>query len=140
MRNENGHYIREGEENLVKVRQVGDFKLTEGYLKRDQTPQIRAILTRYGERGVNALTAATPRDSGETARSWYYEVRIRNGRYFIEWKNRNIIDGVPIAIILQYGHATGTGGYVQGVDYINPALRPIFDAIARDICKEVAKR
>lgn len=94
-------------------------------------------LERFGAIGVNALAAATPTETGATASSWYYEIK-RDGRsYSIIWGNSNVVDGRPIAVLLQYGHGTGTGGYVQGRDYINPALRPIFDQIANEAWRAV---
>lgn len=100
------------------------------------------ILERYGQEGVNALRDATPIDSGNTANSWSYEVRrwknARSSGATISWVNSNVVDGVPIAILLQYGHATSSGSWVQGRDYINPALQPIFDKIANDVWKEVS--
>lgn len=96
-------------------------------------------LDRYGREGVAALASATPVDSGLTANSWSYEIVRANGTVTINFKNSNIQNGVPIAIILQLGHATGTGGWVQGRDYINPAVRPIFDRIANDAWREVTK-
>ena len=87
--------------------------------------------------GVQALASATPTDTGLTANSWYYEIERKNGSVSIQFKNFNIQDGVPIAVILQYGHGTGTGGWVEGRDYINPAIQPIFDNIAKNALKEV---
>lgn len=95
------------------------------------------ILSKYGEMGVLALSRATPEDSGETARSWSYEIEKTDSGYRLVWKNSNVNKGVPIAIILQYGHGTRNGGYVQGRDYINPALVPVFDGIAADSWKEM---
>ena len=95
------------------------------------------ILSKYGEMGVFALSRATPEDSGETARSWSYEIEKTDSGYRLVWKNSNVNKGVPIAIILQYGHGTRNGGYVQGRDYINPALVPVFDGIAADSWKEM---
>jgi len=94
-------------------------------------------LEAYGQRGVDALANATPVDSGETANSWTYEVIRKHGYFSIVWSNTHVVEGRPIAILLQYGHATGTGGYVAGRDYINPAIRPIFDQIAADVWKVV---
>lgn len=98
---------------------------------------LEATLRKYGEYGVIALKAATPYDSGKTAESWDYEIQHRGSRSKIIWKNSNINKGVPIAVILQYGHGTGTGGYVQGVDYINPALKPVFQNLADEAWREV---
>lgn len=96
-------------------------------------------LSKYGQLGVDALASATPKDTGKTANSWSYEITKDQGKYTIYWKNTNINDGVPIAIILQYGHGTRNGGYVKGRDYINPALQPIFDQIAEDAWNEVRR-
>lgn len=96
-------------------------------------------LDSYGERGVRALQAATPKESGETARQWAYRITRTGGGTRIEWYNTHEEDGSNIAILLQYGHGTGTGGWVEGRDYINPAMRPIFDEIAKDIWKEVSR-
>jgi hypothetical protein len=97
------------------------------------------ILDRYGKEGVAALASATPSDSGLTARSWYYKITEAKGSIELSFHNSNIQNGVPIAVILQYGHGTGTGGWVQGRDYINPAIQPIFDKIANDAWREVTK-
>ena len=94
-------------------------------------------LEKYAKRGLEALQSNTPVDTGLTRDSWGYEISFTNSYVSIIWTNTNVVDGVPIAIILQYGHATGTGGYVQGRDYINPAIQPIFDEMAEDIWKEV---
>lgn len=96
-------------------------------------------LDRYGREGVAALASATPVDSGLTASSWYYEIKRQNGSATITFKNSNVNKGVPIAIILQYGHGTRNGGWVQGRDYINPAIQPIFDKLAEDAWREVTK-
>ena len=97
-------------------------------------------MDKYGREGVAALSSATPMDTGKTAQSWYYEIENKNGSATLTFYNSNIQDGTPIAIILQYGHATGTGGWVEGRDYINPAIQPIFDKLAADAWKEVTKR
>ena len=97
----------------------------------------RAILDKYGKRGVDALRSATPIDSGLTADSWEYEIEKTANGYGISWNNTNVNKGVKIALLLQYGHGTGTGGFVQGVDYINPALTPIFDELANAAWNEV---
>ncbi len=97
------------------------------------------LLDKYGKDGVAALSSATPVDSGNTVNSWYYEIENKKGQVRINFLNSNINQGVPIAIILQYGHGTGTGGWVQGRDYINPAIQPVFDRILQDIWKEVTR-
>lgn len=122
---------------IIVFRQKGNFKNTEAFLKRASKFNIDAILDRYGKEGVSALSAATPKDTGETANSWYYKVNKGKDIITITWSNSHIVDGVPIAIILQYGHATRNGGYVEGRDYINPAIRPIFDRIANRAWEEV---
>ena len=96
-------------------------------------------LDKYGREGVAALASATPIESGKTASSWYYEIKNSNGSATISFYNSNVNKGVPIAIILQYGHGTGTGGWVQGRDYINPAIQPVFDRIAEEAWREVTK-
>jgi hypothetical protein len=116
----------------------GSFKNSESFLRKMLEGDIYAGLARYGDEGVRALAAATPYESGETARGWYYEIEKTRTSYSIIWKNSHVVDGVPIAIILQYGHGTGTGGYVQGQDYINPAIKPVMDKIALDVWKVVS--
>lgn len=115
----------------------GSFKKTRRFLNKMSKRDIFKSLERYGREGVNALANATPVDSSLTASSWNYEITRKRGTYSIVWTNSNTNRGTPIAILIQYGHGTGTGGYVQGVDYINPALRPIFERIAADVWKEV---
>lgn len=122
---------------MIKVRQKGDFSKVEKYFERVKKGARVSVLDKYGKAGVAALSSATPVDSGLTAQSWYYEIERQNGIVKINFCNSNINKGVPIAIILQYGHATGTGGWVEGRDYINPALQPIFDKIAEDAWREV---
>lgn len=124
---------------MIKFSQKGNFNRTERYLTRLQKLQIEAILSKYGTIGQNALSNATPRESGETADSWYFTTVVRPGYYSIRWGNSHQKDGVPIAVILQYGHGTGTGGYFEGIDYINPALQPIFEEIAEEVMKEVTR-
>ena len=97
------------------------------------------FLKQYAQKGVDALASVTPKDTGLTASSWYYDITQTKNSIKIEWKNSNIVNGVPIAVIIQYGHATRNGGYVRGVDYINPAIKPIFDEISESIRKELAK-
>ena len=122
---------------MIVIKQSGSFKNTERFLSRESKLNVRNVLERYGKQGVAALASATPVDSGLTANSWGYEVHVSKNSYSIVWTNSNIVNGVPIAILLQYGHATKNGGYVQGRDYINPAIRPIFDRIAEELWKEV---
>lgn len=122
---------------MIKFTQKGDFKKTDTFLKKILKLDYKSILSRYGQKGVETLRQNTPVDSGLTANSWDYKIVEKAGSVSIYWTNSNIQDGVPIAVIIQYGHGTGTGGYVQGIDYINPALRPIFDEIAESLWKEV---
>ena len=124
---------------MITFRQKGDFSKFTKFLERAKEVVKMGDLDKYGAAGVAALASATPRDTGKTASSWYYTIENKNGRATISFNNSNIQNGVPIAIILQYGHATGTGGWVEGRDYINPSIRPIFDKIASDAWKEVTK-
>lgn len=111
---------------------------TKAYFDRLQKIDFRGVLDKYGSIGVQALSAGTPVESGLTAASWYYEVTGGNGSYTISWYNSHEVNGVNIAVILQYGHGTGTGGYVRGRDYINPAMRPLFDQMAADLWRVVS--
>ena len=124
---------------MISFRQKGDFSKLNRYLERVKESAKIGVLDKYGREGVAALASATPVETGNTASSWYYEIKRQNGSVSLEFKNSNIKDGVPIAVILQYGHGTGTGGWVQGRDYINPAIQPIFDKIADSAWKEVTK-
>ena len=122
---------------MISFRQKGDFSKLTRYLERVKEAVKVGDLDKYGREGVAALASATPVDSGKTANSWYYEIENKKGSASITFYNSNIQNGVPIAIILQYGHGTGTGGWVQGRDYINPAIQPIFDKIAENAWREV---
>jgi hypothetical protein len=124
---------------MIVVKHKGDFRKTDNFLRRISKTDFRSILEKYGREGVAALAAATPVDSGLTASSWSYEITISNGRYVIAWSNSNVNKGVPVAIILQYGHGTRNGGWVEGRDYINPAIQPIFDKIVAEAWREVTK-
>ena len=124
---------------MISFRQKGDFSKLTKFLERAKESVKLGDLDKYGRAGVEALVSATPVASGLTASSWYYEIENKNGSAKITFLNRNIQNGVPIAIILQYGHGTGTGGWVQGRDYINPAIQPLFDKITDDAWKEVTK-
>lgn len=121
----------------VKFEVSGGFTKTERFLNRMKRREYVNVLDEFGRDGVQALRNATPVDSGATAEAWDYEIKRTRNYTEIVWTNSNINDGVPIAVILQYGHGTGTGGYVQGRDYINPAIRPIFDKIAEKAWKVV---
>ena len=124
---------------MISFRQKGDFSKLSSYLRRQKDRKRFGILDKYGKEGVTALASATPVDSGLTAKSWYYEIKQVDGYTTISFNNSNIQDGVPIAIILQYGHGTRNGGWVQGRNYINPAIQPIFDKIAESAWREVTK-
>lgn len=123
---------------MISFRQTGDFSKITRFLERVKELVRRGDLDVYGRQGVAALKSATPVESGLTASSWYYKIENRNGVVKITFLNSNIQNGVPIAVILQYGHGTRNGGWVQGRDYINPAIQPIFDKIAEDVWKEVS--
>lgn len=122
---------------MITFESRGSFDNTERFLRRMRDLDIRNILESHGQAGVAALAAGTPTDSGLAASSWGYEVSGGGKSWTITWTNSDIERGFPVAIMLQYGHGTGTGGYVQGRDYINPAIRPIFDEIANSVWKEV---
>lgn len=124
---------------MITFRQKGDFSKLTRYLERVKEVVKLGNLDKYGREGVAALASATPIESGKTASSWYYEIKNSNGSATISFYNSNVNKGVPIAIILQYGHGTGTGGWVQGRDYINPAIQPVFDRIAEEAWREVTK-
>ena len=124
---------------MIKFRQKGDFSKLTHYLEKVKEVVKLGDLDRYGREGVAALASATPVDTGLTASSWRYEIQHGNDSVSIAFYNDNIQNGVPIAIILQYGHGTRNGGYVQGRDYINPAIKPIFDKITEDAWKEVTR-
>ncbi len=124
-------------DSLIRLTSKGDFSNTFRFLKKMDNFQITKILDKYGKMGVNALANATPLDSGKTAESWGYEISVKKEGATIHWTNTNQNNGVYIAVILQYGHGTGTGGYVQGIDYINPAIRPVFDKIVEEAWMEV---
>lgn len=124
---------------MINIRQKGDFKNLSSFLEKTKEKLNLGLLDKYGREGVAALQAATPKDTGKTSESWYYKIERKNGSVSLTFHNSNQNKGIPIAIILQYGHATRNGGYVEGVDYINPALRPIFDKIAEEAWKEVKK-
>ena len=124
---------------MISFRQKGDFSKLNRYFERVKETVNLGVLDKYGRAGVAALSSATPTDTGKTVASWYYEIKRQNGGVSLEFFNSNINKGVPIAIILQYGHGTGTGGWVEGRDYINPAIQPIFDQLAEEAWKEVTK-
>lgn len=126
---------------MIKASTKGDFHNVEAFFQRVKSRSYLKRLERFGAQGVSALKAATPEESGETANRWTYEIIDRPGYFSIQWLNTHVEDPghIPIAVLIQYGHGTRTGGFVQGVDYINPALRAIFNQIAADMWREVTK-
>lgn len=124
---------------MIRVKCTGDFNNTIKFLERARKLSITDILNRYGKEGVKALSDATPKDTGNTSNKWGYEITTGKNRHSITWTNDSINDGVPIVILIQYGHGTKNGGYVSGVDFINPAIRNVMNKIADSIWKEVTK-
>lgn len=122
---------------MVTAKVIGSFKNTLTFLNKCSKIKDTLDLTKYAEAGLNALKSATPKNTGLTADSWSYEIIEKNGNYTIQYNNNNIQNGINVAILIQYGHATRSGTYVQGIDYINPALKPIFDNIANTAWKEL---
>lgn len=122
---------------MIKFSHRGDLSRTHKFLTRVKKINYRPILERYASQGTAALQSATPMDTGLTADSWKHEIVITKTGLSIYWKNTHLEDGVPIVILLQYGHATRTGGFVEGRDFINPAMRPLFETIAENLWKEV---
>lgn len=122
---------------MITFEQKGDFRNSERFLKRMSKFDFARVLTSVAQKGVQALAAATPVDSGLTANSWGYEIQRSRSSFSITWTNSHVVNGFPVAIGLQYGHGTGTGGYVRGYDYINPTMRPIFEQILADLWTEV---
>ena len=124
---------------IISMTQKGNFRKTDRFLHGLIGYHYERRMKYYAEKGVQALKAATPKDSGETAESWSYEIVKEPGRTAVYWRNSHVVNGTNIAIILQYGHATRNGGFVEGIDYINPAIRPIFEEMAREAWKEVVQ-
>ena len=124
---------------MISFKQKGDFSKLNNFLERIKGVVKMSNLDKYGEEGVKLLSNMTPKDSGKTASSWYYKIKRDNNSATISFLNSNINDGVPIAIILQYGHGTNNGGWVEGIDYINPVIQPFFNKIADEAWKEVTK-
>ena len=122
---------------MIRIVSRGNFKNTERFLKKMSEGDIFTSLEGYGQKGVTALSHATPVLTGRTAAAWDFEVKHEKGAWSITWTNGEIVDGVPLVILLQYGHGTGTGGYVQGRDFINPAIQPVFDNIADEVWEKV---
>lgn len=122
---------------MISIKTKGDLRKTRKFLQKNLKKEYYKNLDSYGRRGVAALAAATPVDTGKTAESWNYEIHYSKDGVDIVWTNSNMADGVPVAILIQYGHATKSGTYVEGIDFINPALKSLFDDIADEIWKEV---
>lgn len=116
---------------------TGSFKNIDKFLHLMSQDNIFTLLNKYGQNGVDALRSATPVKTGITSESWYYTVESKKNKHSIIWRNSNVVDGIPVAILLQYGHATGTGGYVHGTEFINPAIQPIMKQIQEDVWKAV---
>jgi len=137
MNNDEWHYILE--DDMISFKHKGNFKKTDKLLTGALKINVLNILHKYAKQGIIALSTATPKDTGITANSWDYIIKLKDHGYSISWTNSNTVNGIPIVILLQYGHGTGTGGYVEGRDFINPAIKPVMDKIADDIFEEVRK-
>jgi hypothetical protein len=126
---------------MITVKSSGSWQFTQDFLRRMQSGSYLTVVEKYGALGVTVLKAATPEESGKTAEGWYYEIERKPGYFSIHWLNSHVVQpgNIPVAVLIQYGHGTKEGVYVHGVDYINPALRPIFDQIAADMWREVTK-
>ena len=124
---------------MIRFRQKGDFSKFTRFMERAKQVVRISDLDKSGREGVAALASATPVETGKTANSWYYKIENKEGTIKLSFHNSNIQNGVPVAIVIQYGHATGNGGYVEGRDYINPAVQPIFDDITKNLWREVTK-
>ena len=127
------------EADMIVIKKQGDFKKANSYMEKLLEIVHLGILDKYGKKGVEALRANTPKESGKTADSWTYEIEHSDTKATITWLNTNTNRGYNIAILIQYGHGTGTGGFVQGVDYVNPAMKEIFEQIAKDVCEEIKR-
>lgn len=125
--------------SIITIKQKGDFKKADAYFKALNKSPWFNVLDKYGKIGVDALAKATPVDTGKTASSWEYKIEKKKDQITISWNNTNVVDDVPIAVILQYGHGTGNGGYVHGKDYIRPALKEVFEKLANEAWEEVSK-
>lgn len=124
--------------SILSTSVTGNYSDTLSWLKKMKFNKTMKLLDSYGAKGVAALEAATPRRTGATAASWEYSIKQTSNKITIEWKNTNTVNGVSIAMIIQHGHGTRGGGYVRGIDYINPAMKPIFDELANDVWKEIS--
>lgn len=124
---------------MISFKQKGDFSKLTCFLEKSKESINLGILNKYGREGVEALSSATPVESGKTSSSWYYEITNKNKKISISFYNSNVQNGIPIAVIIQYGHGTKNGGWVEGLDYINPAIQPIFNKISESAWREVTK-
>lgn len=124
---------------MITLSADGDFTKTRGFIERLKETMRLGILDKYGREGVKVLSEATPVDTGETARSWSYEITWKKNSATLSFYNSNVVDGVSVAVILQYGHGTRNGGWIEGRDYINPALQPVFDRLVDELTREVSK-
>lgn len=124
---------------MITIESQGDWKMTRNWFDRMTKLDLALIMNQFGKEGVSALAAATPSKSGLTSKSWNYEVTRKGNNWKITWSNSNVNKGANIAVLIQYGHGTRNGGYVVGRDYINPAIRPVFDKIAKKAWKEVTR-
>lgn len=122
---------------MITFKHRGNFDLTEKFFRGLKDKKYRPIFEKYGREGIRVLSSATPKDSGLTANSWDYQILTKRNGFDIYWTNSNMVDGIPIVILLQYGHGTKSGSFVEGKDFINPAIKPIFDKIAENLWKEV---
>lgn len=125
---------------MIRFKHKGDFSKCKTYFEQSKGQVPESILRKYGEKGVQALRSATPVDTGKTASSWYYKISVDSKRAIVSFANSNVESGANVAILIQYGHGTRNGGYVQGRDYINPTIRPIFDKMADEAWKEAKAR
>jgi hypothetical protein len=125
---------------LIRFKHRGDLSKTEKFLKHARDAKLRPILEKYAREGIQILASATPKDTGITSDSWDFEIVIKRTGFSIHWTNNALADGVPIVILLQYGHGTRSGTFVEGRDFINPATRPLFDKIAENVWKEVTSQ
>lgn len=125
---------------MISFKQKGDFSKLTCFLEKSKESINLGILNKYGREGVEALSSATPVESGKTSSSWYYKITNKNNKISISFYNSNIQNDIPIAVIIQYGHGTKNGGWIEGRDYINPAIQPIFDKISESVWREVTKK
>lgn len=124
---------------MIRYRVRGNWKKTRSFLEKSKKYSPRILLESIGKRGVEVLSRATPIDTGLTAHLWTYEINQRGNYFQLSWSNGNVVDGIPVVILLQYGHGTGTGGYVKGMDFINPSIRPIFDSFSKELDREIER-